>query len=94
VKELHEAATAWQQEISKLTQLDLRGRKRRKTSEASASSNRTEVTSTEIEADESNQIDTKKVAELSNDPILWKVRYRWSPAKIDSSVLLTLHYIL
>jgi len=75
VKELHEAAAAWQQEISQLTQLSLRGGKRRKTSEVNSSPSKTgEPGSSVMDEEETNQIDTKKVAELSNDPILYKVR--------------------
>jgi Transcription factor S-II (TFIIS), central domain len=69
VKELHEAAAAWQHDVSNVTTLSLKGVKRRSQQSISPvpSVQPTDVART---ADQSN------VAELSNDPILLEVRQK------------------
>lgn len=70
VRELYEAADQWQKDISSLTMLSLRGVKRR----APSSPEKGEGDDSEP----SSSIDLDKVSKLTNDPILLKVRLRWS----------------
>lgn len=76
VNELHEAASAWQDDISNLTKLSLRGGKRRTNAVLSPSSSHHHGGEPSDEDDElsSHQIDLGKLAELSNNPVLWEVR--------------------
>jgi hypothetical protein len=67
VKELYEGANAWQEEISELTMLSLRGSKRR--NPGTPPSNAADSGA----GDPVNIIDLDKVMELSNHPILSKV---------------------
>jgi hypothetical protein len=69
VKELYEVANEWQQEISSLTMLSLRGGKRRNPTLQSPGKDE------ESDAkDPSSVIEMKKVAELCHHPILEKVK--------------------
>lgn len=70
VKELYDAAKSWQEEISRLTMLSLRGGKRR----SNASPSQPKLSLTESQDDESScMIDVTKVIELSEHPILDKI---------------------
>ena len=64
VRELHESASSWQEEISSFTQLSLRGGKRRDV-----------PTKGETETDESERVDQAKLTALCTHPVLEKVRY-------------------
>ena len=65
VRELHQLASFWQEEISSFTQLSLRGGKRRDV-----------PTKGETEADESERVDLAKLTDLCTHPVLDKVRWK------------------
>jgi hypothetical protein len=73
VRELHEAAKAWQDEISTLTMLSLRGGKRRNQSAASPLKSPARNDDEDISSS-SSRIDVDKVLQLYHHPILSKVR--------------------
>lgn len=70
LKELHDEADAWQEEVSKLTMISLRGGKKRSTPSKSLSPLKFGEGG---EQEESSMLELEKVTELSNDPILTKV---------------------
>lgn len=70
VKELYVAANKWQQDISRLTMLSLRGVKRR--TQKSSSPAKAGVENPD-DADAASKIGVDEVVELSNSPILLKV---------------------
>jgi hypothetical protein len=67
VKELYEAAKRWQDDISKLTMLSLRGVKRR--TPGSPQSGEIDLNDPLL-----NTVDMRKVVELTNDEVLSQVR--------------------
>jgi hypothetical protein len=80
VKELYDVANEWQQEISALTMLSLRGGKRRNLTLQSPGKDE------ESDAkDPSSVIEMKKVAELCHHPILEKVKNICLPGRVVRS---------
>jgi hypothetical protein len=77
VKELYEAARAWQDQITNNTMISFRGGKRRAPSSSQ---------DTEAEQDNSSQIQMEEMKRLAKNPILSKVS---QPASISSSYLST-----
>lgn len=75
VREIYEAANAWQEEISNLTMLSLRGGRRR--NHTAASPAKTPRMESE-EGSSSTKIGLEKVIQLSHHPILSTVRDRKS----------------
>lgn len=71
VQELYDAASQWQEDVSILTNLSLRGRKRRNQIAHPAAKYATD--NSEAEESPTKIIQVKKVAELSNHPIMLKV---------------------
>ena len=65
VRELHEMAWSWQQEISSFTQLSLRGGKRREITKGPRDV---------VETQDSEQLGVPKLTELCRHPVLDKVR--------------------
>jgi hypothetical protein len=84
VCELYKAARAWQEEVSNLTMISLRGGKRR------ASPMKGEGAENE---DEPSQIDVVKVSKLSNNSILKKVRMSARLAKSSTRIPSLAHYL-
>jgi len=68
VRELHQLASYWQDEISSLTQLSLRGGKRRDV-----------PSKEETGADDSERVDLAKLTDLCTHPVLDKVRRNTTP---------------
>lgn len=90
VKELYEKAKAWQDEISELTMLSLRGGKRR--NQTVSPSKLVELGDVAETDDAPNKIDLYKVHELSHHPILAKVQcvsMVMEPLKIASHPLIS-----